>query len=1103
MRAYDHAYAPLGGDGGADRHPNVLHPQPILVRPRSRKSCLASCICWTLLIIVLMIGFLSVSIYAFLFLTPFQADYERKATISKTISHGDLSSGMGYKFLNHKKDKGQVSLLVAVDVGSVDEEEHERGIAHMVEHLAFDSTEDFPGRATVWHEAMTSAGLFNAFTSYRNTVYMLLGVDAKVSSLQHAMHIIMNQVLKQNTVEENLALEKGAVLSEGRMRNESFSNALEQLLENHGGHSWRIGDRSPIGTQETVISWSSEDVMDFFKKWYDPSRFTLICVGDMSVKDMKKAATNVFGKAKSKGRSVGRHHPIGLAKPSHPFSLHYVDGINGISFNLLATQPYITHPHDANFFRRDIVDKIFSVIYILNMAARYHIMYPHESLLQTNHLAGALIDNGYTFGSKMHIFSMMSSGRSSEGPWQNDLEASLIELRRMAEVGPSKLLTTIFLYVAHGIMYLMEIMEKELSATELAFLLLGDMDPSFIYQSFQQYRQINTQFLNIGFTDSAAAQIQTEAQFLWKEILELSGLYDKKRHDKILGGIDTKDVSASLNVFIGTPTTDANIPHVNFLDFKMTVEKVSTLKDLGEPPLMTVLSGLDYEDLMNKMGLPLSSRQVQSRKLKSKGTPKLVDANADFGVERWQLGNGVMVNLKRRGDGKNVPKVGSEGEISMRVSSLGGSSVAPDSLKGVCDFINAKEYGAFRFEYGKEDYVDFDTSEVSLLGGSLSCSREFLRIDIALRGACSDCGANEKFRDELEAVRMLMSPRYHTDNVWRVAQTMEKEEEDIRRANNPFKDVGTLLKARLGLHASSQDVKKLNPIEVSEWIREQFRVGFFEVTVVGDFERHILLNQLEEWIGTIPFDVEYRGIGYDIHEVKELPKRDLWKQVEGLKFKSIDFGDMNADLDVCETSSYAEERAFVGALIPAPPVSSIGGVSSRLKMDSVMRAVLMDSLRIENGFTYYVIVEPFLSFLYPDEAYYAMFWGPGPYPQSATPKEDFLNVLSSFKKCVQFVREGKFDERSVAGAEHMLSAALKSVEKSHDMWLTALEGLSLRTPLWVEGRDYARSYKDLEATPLPQNEIENFVRAAASSKKAHGVAIQTVSLSERKSCLPF
>jgi hypothetical protein len=350
---------------------------------------------------------------------------------------------------------------------------------------------------------------------------------------------------------------------------------------------------------------------------------------------------------------------------------------------------------------------------------------------------------------------------------------------------------------------------------------------------------------------------------------------------------------------------------------------------------------------------------------------------------------------------------------------------------------------------------------------------------------------------------MLTSPRYHTDNIWRVAQAMEMEEEDIRRGNNPFKDVETLMRARLGVHASSKDVKKLNPLEVSEWIREQFRVGFFEVTVIGDFERHTLLNQLEEWIGTIPFDVEYRGIGYDIHEVKELPKRELWGPLEGITFNAVDFEGMNADIDICESSSYAEDRAFVGAIIPAPPVSSVGGVSSRLKMDSVMRAVLMDSLRIDNGFTYYVVVDPLISFLHPDEAYYALFWGPGPYPKSTTPKEDSLNVLASFKKCVQFIREGKFDERSVTGAEHMLSSALKSVEKSHEMWLMALEGLSLRTPLWVEGREFARSYNDLETSPLPQSVIESFVKEAANSKKAHGIAIQTAPLSERKSCLPF
>jgi zinc protease len=159
----------------------------------------------------------------------------------------------------------------------------------MLEHMAFDNTVDYPGRGGIWHAIERSdVGYFNAFTSFRSTVYQLLDVGTTVlasptAALEQTMKIFYNQVGGVKVDQQYLDAEKGAVLGEDRMRKSSMINAVMKTLVNHGGGVWRIGSRLPIGKDPVIRSWTAKDVQDYNTKWYHPARMTLYLVGDVEL----------------------------------------------------------------------------------------------------------------------------------------------------------------------------------------------------------------------------------------------------------------------------------------------------------------------------------------------------------------------------------------------------------------------------------------------------------------------------------------------------------------------------------------------------------------------------------------------------------------------------------------------------------------------------------------------------------------------------------------------------------------------------------------------------------------------------------------------------
>lgn len=226
--------------------------------------------------------FAGVLIVCTLFITGCDAKPKQKQH-SAHESIGKCSNGLSYYVRENHYDKDKASLRLAVKVGSLQEEDSERGLAHFLEHMVFRGSENYSDYEVV--DFLESIGASfgadtNAYTSFDQTVYMFEVPLSKEGSLEKAISMLSEFAMKANIDNELVQKEKTVVMDELRMRQDSSSgrnsNKLFETLLEHT----KYGERLPIGLEEVILSADSEKLRAFYEKWYRPENMALIVVGD-------------------------------------------------------------------------------------------------------------------------------------------------------------------------------------------------------------------------------------------------------------------------------------------------------------------------------------------------------------------------------------------------------------------------------------------------------------------------------------------------------------------------------------------------------------------------------------------------------------------------------------------------------------------------------------------------------------------------------------------------------------------------------------------------------------------------------------------------------
>ncbi len=204
--------------------------------------------------------------------------------VDSAVRVGKLDNGMTYYIRHNENPKGQADFYIAQKVGSILEEDNQRGLAHFLEHMCFNGTENFPGKNMIKY--LESIGVrfgvnLNAYTSIDETVYNISDVPVARKGVQDSCLLILHDWACALTLApEEIDAERGVIHEEWRQSNKGNMRIIEQQLPKIYPNN-KYGYRLPIGTMEVVDNFPYQALIDYYHTWYRPDQQGIIVVGDI------------------------------------------------------------------------------------------------------------------------------------------------------------------------------------------------------------------------------------------------------------------------------------------------------------------------------------------------------------------------------------------------------------------------------------------------------------------------------------------------------------------------------------------------------------------------------------------------------------------------------------------------------------------------------------------------------------------------------------------------------------------------------------------------------------------------------------------------------
>ena len=228
------------------------------------------------------------------------------------VTRGTLSNGMVYYIRHNEEPRERAHLSLVVKAGSILEEEEQRGLAHFVEHMAFNGTERFAKQEIV--EYLESIGStfgadLNASTGFDRTLYFLEVPTDDPEILETAFQILSDWAFAITLEPEEVELERGVILEEWRLRRGFGARFQDNWFPLIFGDS-RYNERSPIGLPEIIETAPVERLSEFYERWYRPDLMAVIAVGDFDTELIEAKVRQHFapppeGEASQASAAVG------------------------------------------------------------------------------------------------------------------------------------------------------------------------------------------------------------------------------------------------------------------------------------------------------------------------------------------------------------------------------------------------------------------------------------------------------------------------------------------------------------------------------------------------------------------------------------------------------------------------------------------------------------------------------------------------------------------------------------------------------------------------------------------------------------------------------
>lgn len=216
------------------------------------------------------------------------------------ILRGKLENGVTWMYRQHNNPPGKMALQVHVRSGSLNETDAQQGLAHFLEHMGFNGSENFPpGKLIPYFESigMQFGPHLNAFTSFDQTVYMLFTPNTEVEQIDKALVVLSDYVFRASLLPEEVEKERGIVLEESRSR-KSAQDRIQNKLWPELFEGSRFAHRLPIGKEDILAKAPVKEFQDYYRTWYRPENITVLLVGDAPPDNILPLIQKRFGEYK-------------------------------------------------------------------------------------------------------------------------------------------------------------------------------------------------------------------------------------------------------------------------------------------------------------------------------------------------------------------------------------------------------------------------------------------------------------------------------------------------------------------------------------------------------------------------------------------------------------------------------------------------------------------------------------------------------------------------------------------------------------------------------------------------------------------------------------
>ncbi len=281
--------------------------------------------------------------------------------VDPDIKTGQLANGIKYIIRKNSKPENRAELRLTLNAGAMQEDDDQQGLAHFVEHMAFNGSKNFAKSELV--DFLESIGTkfgpdLNAYTSFDETVYMLQVRTDSTELLEKGLLVLEDWAGGITFENEEIDKERGVVESEWRTRLSANQRMFNEYLPVMYFGS-RYAERLPIGKPEIIRKAPYETVKRFYKDWYRPDLMGVIVVGDIDVNKMEKEIQARFGKLKNPSNPREREY---YEVPKHKET--FVSVIQDKEAAFTNVQLMYKHDHvpvkTMNDYRQNIVRRLYN-----------------------------------------------------------------------------------------------------------------------------------------------------------------------------------------------------------------------------------------------------------------------------------------------------------------------------------------------------------------------------------------------------------------------------------------------------------------------------------------------------------------------------------------------------------------------------------------------------------------------------------------------------------------------------------------------------------------------------------------------------------------------